>query len=102
MSHLTRLQAKERAAAVAQTPPRPLTDQEGEASTTLPPFAITADYPTSMVALLFEPDDIPALAAHPLFAHEALTLKARAADCESWIEEQIRDDRDRQILGGRI
>jgi hypothetical protein len=53
-----------------------------------------------MVALLFDPEDIPQLAAHPLFQSEARLLHGAATDCELWIEEQIRDDRDRAIGGG--
>jgi hypothetical protein len=96
---LDRLKAKERTP--TETPPRPDSDQQGEASNTeLPRFAVTADYATSMVALLFDPEDIPQLAAHPLFQSEARLLHGAATDCELWIEEQIQRDRDKAITGG--
>lgn len=99
MSHLDRLLAKQ-ITDRSETPPRPDSDQQGEASTELPRFAVTADYATSMVALLFDPEDIPQLAAHPLFQSEARLLHGAATDCELWIEEQIQRDRDKAITGG--
>lgn len=101
MSHLDRIKAKERTASPPVDAASPSSDQEGEAGTCeLPRFAIRADYAACMVALLFDPEDIPQLAAHPLFAHEARLLHGAATDCELWIEEQIQRDRDRAITGG--
>ena len=66
-------------------------------TTELPPFSVTADYATCLVAVLFDPDDIPALADHPLFVHEADLLRAAAVDCEQEIEAQIGTARDRVL-----
>ena len=102
MSHLDRIKAKERTSAPASessTASTPSLISDSDAGS-LPPFAITADYATSMVALLFDPEDIPQLAAHPLFVHEARLLHGAATDCELWIEEQIQRDRDKAITGG--
>jgi hypothetical protein len=88
------------APSLPETPSTPAPDQQGGAGA-LPPFAVVADYRTNMVALLFDPEHIPALAAHPLFQSEARLLHGAATDCELWIEEQIRNDRDRQLMGGQ-
>lgn len=101
MSHLDRLRAKERTSAPASessTASTPSLISDSDAGS-LPPFAVTADYQTCMVALLFDPEVIPQLATHPLFQHEARLLHGAATDCEQWIEEQILNDRDRQIRG---
>jgi hypothetical protein len=99
MSHLDRLKAKERPAGASETPAGPDSDQQARPGTELPRFAIRADYDACLVALLFDPDDIAALTAHPLFASQAELLRAAAMDCEQEIEARILSARDRQITG---
>lgn len=81
------------------SPETPAPDQQGGTGA-LPRFSVTADYRTCLVAVLFDPDDIPTLAAHPLFADSADLLHAAAVDIEQEIESQILTARDRQISGG--
>lgn len=84
--------------------PRPTdSDQQpagGAPDDELPPFAVTADYRTCMVAVLFDPSHVPFLMRHPLFQSSADLLRGAQIDCEQWIDEQIKDNRDRQISGG--
>lgn len=63
----------------------------------LPPFEVRADYGTQMVAVLFAPEHVPYLMRHPLFQASSGLLQGALIDCEQWIDEQIKDTRDRQL-----
>lgn len=84
-------------------PAAPDSDQQAQPGanlTDLPPFEVQAIYAHGMVGLLFDPDHVPLLCAHPLFAASADQLHAAAVDIEQEIEHQILTARDRQITGG--